>query len=64
MSHECVDRIVARNDRVFVGAESMLVVRLHLDDCGEDNGPLRVLPGSHRLGRLTSEQIQRVTEPP
>ena len=35
--------------------ESMLTVRLHLDDCGEDNGPLRVLPGSHRLGRLTSQ---------
>ncbi|HWE38629.1 MAG TPA: phytanoyl-CoA dioxygenase family protein [Isosphaeraceae bacterium] len=27
--------------------ERMLTVRLHLDDCGPDNGPLRVLPGSH-----------------
>src|ERR1700694_2755963 len=35
----------------------MLSVRIHLDDCNEDNGALRVLPGSHKLGRLTAEQI-------
>lgn len=28
----------------------MIAVRVHLDDCGPDNGPLRVLPGSHRSG--------------
>jgi ectoine hydroxylase-related dioxygenase (phytanoyl-CoA dioxygenase family) len=28
----------------------MLTVRLHLDDCGLENGPLRVVPGSHKLG--------------
>jgi ectoine hydroxylase-related dioxygenase (phytanoyl-CoA dioxygenase family) len=27
----------------------MLTLRIHLDDTGEENGPLRVLPGSHRL---------------
>ena len=32
--------------------ENLLAVRLHLDACGPDNGPLRVVPGSHRLGRL------------
>ena len=37
--------------------EKMLTLRLHLDDCGEDNGPLRVLAGSHRAGILTGEQI-------
>lgn len=37
--------------------ESMLTLRVHLDNCGEDNGPLRVLPGSHRHGRLTDDQI-------
>lgn len=37
--------------------EKMVTVRLHLDDCGEDNGPLRVLPGSHRAGILAGEQI-------
>jgi ectoine hydroxylase-related dioxygenase (phytanoyl-CoA dioxygenase family) len=31
--------------------EGMLAVRVHLDDCGVDNGPLRVLAGSHRFGR-------------
>ena len=30
--------------------EGMLTVRLHLDDAGPENGPLRVLPGTHRLG--------------
>lgn len=30
----------------------MVAVRVHLDDCGPDNGPLRVLPGSHRHGWL------------
>lgn len=37
--------------------ETMLTIRLHLDDCGVDNGPLRVLPGSHQSGRLTAAQI-------
>ncbi|WP_431131617.1 phytanoyl-CoA dioxygenase family protein [Variovorax paradoxus] len=32
--------------------ESLLAVRVHLDDCGADAGPLRVVPGSHRFGRL------------
>lgn len=33
----------------------MVAVRVHLDDCGLDNGPLRVLPGSHRFGWLDDE---------
>lgn len=37
--------------------ENMLTVRLHLDDCGESNGPLRVVPGSHHCGRLNPEAI-------
>ncbi len=37
--------------------ERMLAVRLHLDDCRTDNGPVRVLPGSHRLGRLSATAI-------
>lgn len=28
--------------------ERMLTVRLHLDDCGPENGPLAAVPGSHR----------------
>jgi hypothetical protein len=37
--------------------EQMLAVRVHLDACGPDNGPLRVLPGSHRAGRLSAAEI-------
>jgi ectoine hydroxylase-related dioxygenase (phytanoyl-CoA dioxygenase family) len=33
----------------------MIAVRVHLDDCGSDNGPLRVLPGSHRFGWLDDQ---------
>ena len=38
--------------------EQMLTVRLHLDDADESNGALRVLPGTHRLGRLASNETQ------
>ena len=31
----------------------MVAVRLHLDDCGPSDGPLRVLPGTHTQGRLS-----------
>ena len=37
----------------------MVTVRLHLDECGAENGPLRVLPGSHRHGRLAPAAIAR-----
>jgi len=32
--------------------ENMLSVRIHLDDCPMQNGALRVVPGSHRFGKL------------
>jgi ectoine hydroxylase-related dioxygenase (phytanoyl-CoA dioxygenase family) len=35
----------------------ILAIRLHLDESGIDNGPLRVIPGSHREGRLSAQQI-------
>lgn len=37
----------------------MVAVRLHLDDCTETNGPVRVIPGSHRDGRLAPGDIDR-----
>jgi ectoine hydroxylase-related dioxygenase (phytanoyl-CoA dioxygenase family) len=46
--------------------QQMLTVRLHLDDCMESNGALRVLPGSHRSSRLNmfeSETLQQNTAP-
>lgn len=42
--------------------ESMLTIRLHLDDSGKENGALRVLPGSHRHGKLDGESIARLRE--
>ena len=36
--------------------KSMVSIRFHLDDCDETNGPLRVVPGSHRHGALSAEQ--------
>ncbi|MFH0129664.1 phytanoyl-CoA dioxygenase family protein [Variovorax sp. VaC1] len=38
--------------------QSLLAVRVHLDDCGADAGPLRVVPGSHHAGRLDDTQAQ------
>jgi ectoine hydroxylase-related dioxygenase (phytanoyl-CoA dioxygenase family) len=35
----------------------MLTLRLHLDDCGPANGPLRVLPGSHTDGALPPAEV-------
>ena len=40
--------------------EQMLTVRLHLDDCDESNGALRVIAGSHRSGRLAPERIRHL----
>lgn len=42
---------------VFVQApvsilEQLVAVRLHIDRCGPDDGPLKVIPGTHRQGRL------------
>jgi len=37
--------------------ETMLTLRWHLDGVGPEDGCLRVLPESHRLGRLTSGSI-------
>ena len=39
--------------------ENLLTVRLHLDDCGADNGPLKVLPGSHAHGVLDAAAVER-----
>jgi hypothetical protein len=40
--------------------EQMLTVRLHLDEADAANGALRVLPESHRFGRLSADQIQEL----
>lgn len=37
--------------------ERIVALRLSLDDSTADNGPLRVLPGTHRHGVLTDEHV-------
>lgn len=36
---------------------SIFTIRVHLDRCGEESGPLRVVRGSHRLGFLGRPQL-------
>jgi ectoine hydroxylase-related dioxygenase (phytanoyl-CoA dioxygenase family) len=36
--------------------EQMLTIRVHLDPCPPTNGALRVMPGSHRLGRINQDE--------
>lgn len=43
--------------------EGMLTLRIHLDDAGIDNGPLEVLPGTHRLGILAGASVRDVVAP-
>ena len=40
--------------------EQMVTIRIHLDDADKSNGALRVLPGTHCLGRLDSATISRL----
>ena len=39
--------------------EQMLTVRIHLDRTDESNGALKVIPGSHRQGKLSNLEIDR-----
>lgn len=43
----------------------LIAVRLHLEPCGDADGPLKLVPGSHRLGRLADHQVAagRATAP-
>lgn len=41
--------------------EQMLAVRLHLDDSDEQNGALRVLPGTHLRGKLDPRALEELT---
>lgn len=40
---------------------AMLTVRVHLDDCNETSGALRVIPASHQYGRLPVDSIPEFT---
>jgi ectoine hydroxylase-related dioxygenase (phytanoyl-CoA dioxygenase family) len=40
--------------------ETMITLRLHLDDCDATNGALKVIPRSHRMGKLNTDEITAV----
>ena len=37
--------------------EALVAVRVHIDVCTSENGPLRVVPGSHRHGKLPASAV-------
>jgi len=39
--------------------EQVLALRVHLDDSTAANGPLRIMPNTHKLGVLTDAEIQK-----
>lgn len=41
--------------------ESVIALRVHLDDSTASNGPLRVLPRTHQRGVLTDAQVQELS---
>jgi hypothetical protein len=40
--------------------QSMITLRVHLDPVDEDNAPLLVAPGSHRVGRIPENRIDAI----
>ena len=40
----------------------MLSIRVHLDETPESNGALRVIPGSHLLGRLSGSEASSLKD--
>lgn len=42
--------------------ENMVTLRVHLDPVPETNAPLLVVPGSHRLGRISVDRIKAVAD--
>jgi Phytanoyl-CoA dioxygenase (PhyH) len=41
--------------------EQMITLRVHVDDCGADDGPLEAIEGSHRYGRLDKVAIEALS---
>jgi ectoine hydroxylase-related dioxygenase (phytanoyl-CoA dioxygenase family) len=40
--------------------QRMVTVRIHLDDCPEENGALKVVAGSHRRGKIPERQVAEI----
>jgi hypothetical protein len=42
--------------------ESLIAIRVHIDACTAENGALRVVPGSHLLGRLYADAQAKIRD--
>jgi hypothetical protein len=42
--------------------ERIVALRIHLDESLLTNGPLRVLPGTHRLGVLSDDEVEQIVQ--
>ena len=51
------DRAEDGHERPLAHLENTVALRVHLDACGEDNGPLEVIAGTHTRGRLEAAAI-------
>jgi ectoine hydroxylase-related dioxygenase (phytanoyl-CoA dioxygenase family) len=40
--------------------EKIVALRLHLDDSTNENGPLRIVPSTHRRGVLNDEEVEAI----
>lgn len=40
--------------------DRIITLRIHLDPCAADNGPLRVIPGSHMDGLVSDDQVDHI----
>lgn len=55
----------SKSGSLHVGAPAavlgqMIAARIHIDACGPENGPLVVIPGSHRLGKVPERRIANI----
>lgn len=67
IDHPALSGWSEKEGTVFVQAppsvlQEVLALRLHLEDCGVDDGALRVVPGSHRAGRLDDSAQLHIRE--
>ena len=61
VDHAALSGWSEKEGAIFVQApdnvlEQMLAVRVHVDHCSPEDGPLRIVPGSHERGRIQPAQ--------
>jgi ectoine hydroxylase-related dioxygenase (phytanoyl-CoA dioxygenase family) len=40
--------------------ENMVTIRIHLDEATQDNGCLKIIPGSHQMGLMSQDEIYKL----